>query len=182
EASPVRIFSRGGGGSVDQSNSASSEANAGNEAKTRQRADQQAGGHKDCGCKGVPIQGIGQQAGTGQLGFAGSGAFQLYPGNVSDPLRIKSPDGKGKDGHDCRCKDGKDGKAGKDGKDGKDGKGSYPSPCRCSDGGQSYPGSGSDGQKSNPDLPSDGRTIGDGGWDGQASYPDPSDGRTIGDG
>ncbi len=171
DASPVRIFSPGGGGSVDQSNSASSEANAGNEAKTRQRADQQVGGHKDCGCRGVPIQGIGQQAGTGQFGFAGSGAFQLYPGNVSDPLRIKSPDGEkkqpkdhgsdGKGSHPCGCSDGKgsypDGKGSyPDGKGSyPDGKGSYP------DGKGSYP----DGKGSYPD--------GKGSYpDGKGSYPD----------
>ena len=188
DASPVRIFSPGGGGSVDQSNSASSTANAGNEAKTRQRADQQAGGHKECGCRGVPIQGIGQQAGTGQLGFAGSGAFQLFPGNVSDPLRIKSPDGKekpkdhgsdGKGSHPCGCSDGKgsypDGKGSyPDGKgsypDGKgsypDGKGSYP------DGKGSYP----DGKGSYPDgkgsYPDGKGSYPDGAWDGRMVEPD----------
>ena len=151
DASPVRIFSPGGGGSVEQSNSASSEANAGNEAKTRQRADQDTGGHKECGCRSVPIQGIGQQAGTDQFGFAGSGAFQLYPRNVSDPLRIKSPDSEKKKDH------GSDGKGSyPDGKGSyPDGKGSYP------DGKGSYP----DGKGSYPD--------GKGSYpDGKGSYPD----------
>jgi hypothetical protein len=162
DASPVRIFSPGGGGSVDQSNSASSTANAGNEAKTRQRADQDTGGHKDCGCHSQPIQGIGQQAGTGQFGFAGSGAFQLFPRNVSDPLRIKSPDGKGS--RPCGCSDGKGSyPGGSDGKGsypgGSDGKGSYP--CGCSDGKGSYPGRNSGGESSYPG----------GGSDGMGSYP-----------
>ena len=115
------MWSPGGGGSVSQTNSASSAANAGNDAQTWQNANQGIGGKRiGCECHTLPIQAIGQKAWTAQFGLAGSGAFQLYPGNVSDPLRIKSPDGKEKP------------------KDhGSDGKGSHP--CGCSDGKGSYP-------------------------------------------
>ena len=95
--SPVRVWSPGGGGSVSQTNSASSAANAGNDARTWQNANQGIGGKRiNCECHTLPIQAIGQKAWTGQFGLAGSGAFQLYPKNGSSPVRVSSPDRGGK--------------------------------------------------------------------------------------
>ena len=95
--SPVRVWSPGGGGSVSQTNSASSAANAGNDARTWQNANQGIGGKRiACECHTLPIQAIGQKAWTAQFGLAGSGAFQLYPKNSSSPVRVSSPDRGGK--------------------------------------------------------------------------------------
>jgi hypothetical protein len=89
DSSPVRLWSPGGGGSVNQTNSASSKAGAGNDAYTSQTGNQSIGA-SPCGCFRIPIQAIGQQAGTDQFGFAGSGAFQLFPSNSSYPVRLWS--------------------------------------------------------------------------------------------
>jgi len=97
--SPVRVWSPGGGGSVSQTNSASSAANAGNDARTWQNANQGIGGKRtSCGCSTLPIQALDQQAWTAQFGLAGSGAFQLDPKNSSSPVRVSSPDRGGKKG------------------------------------------------------------------------------------
>ena len=113
-STPVRVWSPGGGGSVSQTNSASSAANAGNLAGTRQHANQGIGGKSSgCGCSSPPIRGIGgqyggcecntlpiqasgQKAWTAQFGLAGSGAFQLDPKNSSSPVSVWSPDRGGK--------------------------------------------------------------------------------------
>ncbi|HEY7399195.1 MAG TPA: hypothetical protein VH538_12880 [Gaiellaceae bacterium] len=89
-ASPVRVWSPGGGGSVDQTNSASSTANAGNAAGTFQNANQVLGGKAGCGCHTLPIQAIGQKSYLDQLGLAGSAAFQIDPKNSESPVRIGS--------------------------------------------------------------------------------------------
>jgi hypothetical protein len=97
DSSPVRVWSPGGGGSVSQTNSASSAANAGNDALTWQNANQGIGGKRiNCECYTLPIQAIGQQAWTSQFGLAGSGAFQIDPKNSSSPVRVSSPDRGGK--------------------------------------------------------------------------------------
>ena len=88
-ASPVRVWSPGGGGSVTQSNGASSTANAGNDAGTTQTATQAIGGIR-CECHTLPIQAIGQKAELDQLGLAGSAAFQFFPKNDASPVRIGS--------------------------------------------------------------------------------------------
>jgi hypothetical protein len=88
-ASPVRVWSPGGGGSVTQSNGASSTANAGNDAGTTQTATQAMGGSR-CGCHTLPIQAIGQKAELDQLALAGSAAFQFFPKNDASPVRIGS--------------------------------------------------------------------------------------------
>jgi len=84
---------------VSQTNSASSAANAGNDAWTWQNANQGIGGKRtSCGCSTLPIQALDQQAWTAQFGLAGSGAFQLDPKNSSSPVRVSSPDRGGKKG------------------------------------------------------------------------------------
>ncbi len=89
-ASPVRVKSPGGGGSVGQSNTAGSSATSGNTAGTTQSGTQDAAVR--CGC-GLPIQVLGQQADTGQLSKALSAAFQLAPSNDSSPRRVWSGGG-----------------------------------------------------------------------------------------
>jgi hypothetical protein len=89
DASPVRVWSPGGGGSVNQSNTAASSASSENEASTDQDADQSiSGGH--CGCSQLPIQVAGQWAGTAQLAPAFSAALQLHAKNNSSPTYVKS--------------------------------------------------------------------------------------------
>jgi hypothetical protein len=94
DASPVRVYSPGGSGSVRQSNTSASSAAAGNDASTRQDGRQTiAGGH--CGCGSDPIQVLGQSAGTWQSAAALSAAFQLSPSNTSSPTRVWSGGGLG---------------------------------------------------------------------------------------
>jgi hypothetical protein len=88
-ASPVRVYSPGDDGSVDQSNTAASAATAGNAASTRQDGTQtEAGG-------GLEIQALGQEAWTGQEGVAASFAAQFAPSNDASPVRVYSPGGGG---------------------------------------------------------------------------------------
>jgi len=93
-ASPTRVKSPGDDGSVSQTNAAGSTATAGNDAATTQDG-RQSIGRGECGCGGLPIQVIGQQAGTDQLAKAISAALQLYPSNDSSPLRVWSRGGQG---------------------------------------------------------------------------------------
>jgi hypothetical protein len=86
----VRVLSEGDGGSVAQSNTAASTANAGNAATTSQQGAQTAGG-SSCGCGGSPVQQAKQTAETGQASGALSAAAQIHPSNVSSPVRVLSP-------------------------------------------------------------------------------------------
>ncbi|HST16485.1 MAG TPA: hypothetical protein VLK36_02375, partial [Gaiellaceae bacterium] len=112
---PVRIFSPGDNGSVTQSNTADSTANAGNEAWTGQHANQ---GGSSCGCEikgrdatanpitttpppstssgsGSGTQGVGQVADTEQVAGAASKAVQIDPSNSNISVRIFSPGNEG---------------------------------------------------------------------------------------
>jgi hypothetical protein len=93
DASPVRVYSPGGSGSVRQSNTSASSAAAGNDASTRQDGRQTIAG--GCGCGSDPIQVLGQSAGTWQAAHALSAAFQLYPSNTSSPTHVWSGGGLG---------------------------------------------------------------------------------------
>lgn len=101
DASPVRVDSPGDGGSVKQSNTASSAANAGNASTTNQTGTQSTGA--SCGCGGPAIQVLGQQAGTEQAAIALSAAVQDFgrehspcgcggsgAGNTASPVRVGS--------------------------------------------------------------------------------------------
>jgi hypothetical protein len=88
-ASPVRVLSPGGAGSVTQTNSAASSALAGNAARTDQTGRQNIAGGR-CGCEQLPIQVAGQWAGTAQLAPAFSAALQLDANNDSSPTSVKS--------------------------------------------------------------------------------------------
>ena len=93
-ADPVRVLSPGGGGNVNQSNTAASAALAGNAAETNQSGRQTiAGSH--CSCAQLPIQVAGQSAETAQLAAAFSAALQVHPKNDSSPVSVLSPGGAG---------------------------------------------------------------------------------------
>jgi hypothetical protein len=92
-STPVRVDSRGDDGDVSQLNGAYSAAEAGNGNLTVQDAEQAQAG--SCGCGGVGIQAIGQEAENGQLALAGSLALQLGASNESAPVRVDSPGGGG---------------------------------------------------------------------------------------
>ena len=94
DASPVRVYSPGGGGSVNQSNAAGSSALAGNGAETSQDGRQTIAG-SPCGCGSLPIQVAGQSARTLQAAFGFSAALQAHPSNTSSPTRVKSGGGGG---------------------------------------------------------------------------------------
>ena len=89
-ASPVRVWSPGGGGSVTQSNGAASSAASGNDATTGQTGRQSIAG-KPCGCAQLPIQVAGQWAGTAQLAPAFSAALQAWPSNDAGGTSVWSP-------------------------------------------------------------------------------------------
>src|SRR5262249_23388260 len=97
---PIRIWSKGDGGRVTQSNSVSSSADASNDADTDQKADQHASG--SCRCGGFGIQVLGQKAKTGQFSVALSSAKQIGASNKNDPVRIGS---KGKGGYTKQSND-----------------------------------------------------------------------------
>ena len=94
DASPVRVYSPGGGGSVNQSNTAGSSALAGNGAETSQDGRQTIAG-SPCGCGSLPIQVAGQSARTLQAAFGFSAALQAHPSNTSSPTRVYSGGGGG---------------------------------------------------------------------------------------
>jgi hypothetical protein len=94
DASPVRVYSPGGGGSVNQSNTAGSSAIAGNGAETSQDGRQTIAG-SPCGCGSLPIQVAGQSARTLQAAFGFSAALQAHPSNTSSPTRVYSGGGGG---------------------------------------------------------------------------------------
>jgi hypothetical protein len=82
--SPVRVYSKGDGGNVRQSNSASSDADATNKNDTDQDVEQNIRGSKGCGCDDpINVQVAGQSAKNSQLALAFSTAFQLKPKNAN---------------------------------------------------------------------------------------------------
>jgi hypothetical protein len=96
---PVRVDSKGDDGDVSQSNSVDSDATALNINLTKQDADQNQWGRKDCGCHGTGIQAIGQEAKNEQGAFAGSLAVQAFKrgkcgcsagGNSNTPVSVGS--------------------------------------------------------------------------------------------
>jgi hypothetical protein len=93
ENAPIRVLSKGDGGSVDQDNEASSTATAANLNATEQTADQmQTGGSCKCG-HGTQL--IGQSAKNDQDAAAVAATFQIKPTNTNSPVRVLS---KGDDG------------------------------------------------------------------------------------
>jgi len=103
ENAPVRVLSHGYGGSVSQSNTASSNAAAGNINGTTQGATQAQGGGKSSSCCGTGIQAIGQSAQNWQGAKAVALTLQLGSkqpcrcgngsqiGNSNAPTRVLSP-------------------------------------------------------------------------------------------
>ena len=105
ENAPLRVLSPGDGGSVSQSNVASSNATAGNINWTDQHAGQIQGGSDSLGkhCCGTGIQAIGQSSKNHQGAVALAATVQLgleqpctckkgsQPGNSNEPTRVLSP-------------------------------------------------------------------------------------------
>ncbi len=87
---PVRVWSGGNDGSVSQSNTADSNAAAGNWNSTHQSGDQTL-----TGGSGIGIQALGQEASNRQAAAALSAAFQLGASNGNSPVRVYSPGGDG---------------------------------------------------------------------------------------
>lgn len=88
---PTTVYSTGNGGSVKQTNDASSDASARNWNDTDQTGSQTQHGSGGCGCAGnVLIQALGQSASSAQAAFALSNAFQLKPGNANGPMSVWS--------------------------------------------------------------------------------------------
>jgi hypothetical protein len=94
EAGPIRIGSDGNNGNVTQTNNASSTASGTNGAATDQTGEQTQAG-SPCGCGGLGIQALGQEAFTAQLSKALSSAWQIGAKNASDPVRVWSFGGGG---------------------------------------------------------------------------------------
>jgi trimeric autotransporter adhesin len=93
-ADPVRIGSPGNDGALTQENEASSSADASNLAVPTQTATQTQQSPK-CGCSGLGVQALGQQALVHQIAVALSSATQIGASNTSDPVRIWSPSDSG---------------------------------------------------------------------------------------
>jgi hypothetical protein len=103
ENAPVRVLSPGNGGSVSQSNVATSNANAGNANWTGQNAAQEQGGQAAGCCGGTGIQAIGQSAsnlqGAAAFGVTLQGGLRQpckcqsdsQIGNSNAPTRVESP-------------------------------------------------------------------------------------------
>ena len=92
DASPVRVKSPGGGGSVTQTNAAGSTATGTNGAATMQTGRQSIGA-VPCDCRGrsLPIQVAGQDAKTSQALAALSPAAEWKPSNnEASPTRVES--------------------------------------------------------------------------------------------
>ena len=92
---PVRVWSPGNDGSVDQENEAESNADAWNTAAVTQTGTQTQLSPK-CGCSGLGVQALGQWSGVHQGAIALSSAKQIGASNTSDPIRIWSYGGGGR--------------------------------------------------------------------------------------
>jgi ribosomal protein L24 len=90
----IRVLSPGDGGNVTQSNTATSNATAGNLNALKQDADQKQGGGHDCKCSDGK-QVIGQYADSEQDATAAAATFQIKPSNTNTSIRVLS---KGDDG------------------------------------------------------------------------------------
>jgi hypothetical protein len=90
------VYSPGGGGSVDQSNDATSSASGENDNSTEQDADQRQYGSGGCGCSSdLQIQALGQSAASEQAAFGLSAALQVAPKNKNGGAAVWSPDAGG---------------------------------------------------------------------------------------
>jgi hypothetical protein len=92
-AEPVRIWSPGNDGTLSQSNSAMSRADALNTAPTTQSGRQTQAA--PCGCTGLGVQALGQKNEAEQDALALSKALQIAASNDSEPVRVWSLGGGG---------------------------------------------------------------------------------------
>ena len=101
----TRVYSPGRGGSVDQSNDASSSATADNTNRTTQKATQRQHGSGGCSCGGgLQIQALGQSAGNLQAASAFSTVLQWAPKNTNGGTAVLSPSKKGVKGKPSKSK------------------------------------------------------------------------------
>ncbi len=101
----TRVLSPGHGGSVDQSNDASSSATADNTNRTTQKATQRQHGSGGCSCGGgLQIQALGQSAGNLQAASAFSTVLQWAPKNTNGGTAVLSPSKKGVKGKPSKSK------------------------------------------------------------------------------
>ena len=113
ENAPVRVDSKGDGGSVDQSNSVDSDATAANLNALKQDADQE-----QSGGGGIAIQAIGQSAKNEQAAIGLSAALQFGASNTNSPVAVGGDDHRKADRHkDDRKADGYKGDRKADGGD-----------------------------------------------------------------
>jgi hypothetical protein len=95
-ADPVRIWSDGNDGNLNQSNEASSSADASNFAAPTQRGTQTQAS-PSCGCRGgLGVQALGQLSTVDQIAAALSSAKQIGASNASGPVRVWSTGGGGR--------------------------------------------------------------------------------------
>jgi hypothetical protein len=93
---PIRIGSWGKDGDVNQSNTATSTADASNTANVDQTASQEQKDGK-CGCSHDPaVQALAQSSFVGQAAIGLSSAKQIGATNENGPVRVWSPGGGGK--------------------------------------------------------------------------------------
>ena len=97
---PVRIFSKGDDGDVDQSNNSLALSKAFNAAQTKQLVGQSQGGGCECDDRkksdgGAGVQAVGQWADTFQKADSDATSLQFYPSNTNAPVREKSWGGGG---------------------------------------------------------------------------------------
>jgi hypothetical protein len=96
---PVRIFSEGDDGDVEQSNNSIALSAALNAAKTEQAVGQSQGGGCGCGDRhksdGAKVQAVGQWAETFQKADSDATSVQWKPSNTNAPVREKSKGGGG---------------------------------------------------------------------------------------
>jgi hypothetical protein len=96
---PVRIFSEGDDGDVEQSNNSIALSAALNLAKTDQAVSQSQGGGCGCGDRhksdGAKVQAVGQWAETFQKADSDATSVQWKPSNTNAPVREKSKGGGG---------------------------------------------------------------------------------------
>ena len=96
---PVRIFSKGDDGDVEQSNNSIALSEALNAATTEQAVGQSQGGGCGCGDRhksdGARVQAVGQWAETWQKADSDAKSVQWKPSNTNAPVRVKSMGGGG---------------------------------------------------------------------------------------
>jgi hypothetical protein len=88
---PTRVYSEGDGGSLSQSNDASSDGHGTNTNGATQHGTQDAPESR-CGCEDTLVQALGQASKNGQAAAGLSKSAQLVPSNAAAPTAVWSPE------------------------------------------------------------------------------------------